>query len=577
MTAGAAARATSRPLRELTRILLEHPLRFAWISIAGIVRHGLDLAVPILLVLLIGRVLDGGQRDTSLLALLGAAVLGAAAAAWWQLYIGHDWAYRLLKQLRLHIYDGIARLAPARHGGKRTGELATTSRDDINTTELFFVHIVADAIGAALTALAATTVLVVVNPPLAGTGLIAAILTGLVPFLLSGRSEPRAAELRSQIGDSNAALVDSLQGLRELTLYRAQNAQLRILGERDERIAKLQLAHSRHTGLCAALVELATGGAVVIVIVLLSGAAAAAAAPVSLILVLFTLAIAPLAPIVGISETAAGIGAIREAARRVLALIHAPSLITDHGCETPAFSSAPALAFTDVRLDYGDGRGAALEALNFTIEPGETVALAGASGAGKTSIANLLLRFWDPTSGQITLDGIPLNQMPAEYIRSQVAAVPQDAHIFEGTIADNIRLGNPVATNEDIARAARQAMLDEFISGLPEGYGTVCEPGGENLSGGQRQRIAIARALLISAPILLLDEAVSNLDGENESHIATSLQELRTGRTIIVIAHRLSTIKTADRIILLDHGQVVATGTHNALLADQRYRDLLAI
>lgn len=567
--------ADDRPLRELTRILLLHPIRFAWIGLAGLIQHATGLAVPLLLALLIGDALDRPDIPAGSWWALGAAILLAAAAAWWQLHISHDWAFRLLEQLRLRVYDGIARLAPARHGGKRTGELATTARDDVDTTELFFVHIVADAVGAVLTAGAAVAALTILTPPLALAMLTAGLVMGIVPFLLARRQAPLAAEIRSATGAGNAALMDSLHGLRELTLFRAASAQLAGLADRDRHLARLQRAHARRAGLSAAIVQLAVGAVALATLVLLAGAVADGTVAPEIAPVLFVLATAPLVPIAAIAGTAAGLDAIREASRRVLALIHAASPIGDHGTRTPAFEAAPTITLTDVALDYGDGRGPSLDGVTAAIQPGETVALVGASGAGKTSIANLLLRFWDPTRGRIDLDGVPLTDMPAEHVRALIAAVPQDVHVFEGTIADNIRLGRPDATDAEVEQAARRAAAHEFMDTLPDGYDTACEPGGENLSGGQRQRLAIARALLTGAPILLLDEAVSNLDGENEDAVAATLAGLRADHTIVVIAHRPSTIRAADRVLLLESGRIAATGSHETLQADSRYRELV--
>ncbi|MBM3604059.1 MAG: ATP-binding cassette domain-containing protein [Alphaproteobacteria bacterium] len=209
----------------------------------------------------------------------------------------------------------------------------------------------------------------------------------------------------------------------------------------------------------------------------------------------------------------------------------------------------------------------ALDNIDLTIRPGETVALVGPSGAGKTTVIQLIQRFWDPRQGRVTLDGIDLRDLARVDLRSQIALVPQDPVIFAASAADNIRLGRPTASDAEVQAAARAAHAHDFIAALPQGYDTALGERGVMLSGGQRQRVAIARAILRDAPILLLDEATSALDAESESLVQAAVSRLAEGRTTIVVAHRLATVKKADRIVVLDQGRIVAEGTHEALVA----------
>ncbi|MFC3629193.1 ABC transporter transmembrane domain-containing protein [Paracoccus angustae] len=210
----------------------------------------------------------------------------------------------------------------------------------------------------------------------------------------------------------------------------------------------------------------------------------------------------------------------------------------------------------------------ALEGVSLTIRPGETVALVGPSGAGKTTVIQLIERFWDPAGGRVMLDGIDLRDMARADFRQAMALVPQDPVIFAATALDNIRLGRPDAPASEVEAAARAAHAHDFISGLPQGYDTPLGERGVMLSGGQRQRIAIARAILRDAPVLLLDEATSALDAESESLVQAAVQRLSEGRTTVVVAHRLATVKKADRIVVFDAGRIVAQGTHDALVAE---------
>jgi ATP-binding cassette subfamily B protein len=201
------------------------------------------------------------------------------------------------------------------------------------------------------------------------------------------------------------------------------------------------------------------------------------------------------------------------------------------------------------------------------VAPGETVALVGPSGAGKTTILQLLLRFYDPHEGTVTLDGIDLRQMARPDLRRHIALVPQEPVIFADTAMENIRFGRPEATDEEVHSAARAAAAADFIAALPDGYQTYLGERGVMLSGGQRQRVAIARAILRDAPVLLLDEATSSLDSESERAVQHAVEALAADRTTIIVAHRLATVKKADRIIVFDSGQIVAQGTHDSLVA----------
>jgi ATP-binding cassette subfamily B protein len=265
------------------------------------------------------------------------------------------------------------------------------------------------------------------------------------------------------------------------------------------------------------------------------------------------------------------------AAERLFELLAAESRVADPDRPVALRAGgASEVRFEGVRFAYPTRPDAvALDDFSLTLESGETVALVGPSGAGKSTVLRLLLRFYDPQAGRILLDGTDLRALRLRDLRSQLAVVPQETAIFSESLSDNIRYGRPDASDADVRRAAEMARVDEFARALPEGYGTRLGENGMTLSGGQRQRLAIARAILKDAPVLLLDEATSSLDSRNEQRVQEALATLREGRATLVVAHRLATVLEADRLAVVEHGRLVAQGSHTMLLEQEGlYRDL---
>ena len=561
------ARPRRRGLAQLLPFIAQKRLVFILTVLSGIVAQLANVTALGTGAWMVGQALHGGAPAHLIGAfwLLGGAVLAAAACKYFQTFISHDFAFALIEVLQVGIFDGLERAAPAYVLGRRTGELASVATADADLMEWFYAHVLGDYIGAVIVPLAVLVVLAAIEPLMALVLLPFLPLVASVPFWLARRAGEQGKALLEALGGLNAEVVEGVQGLRELAVFGAGRAFLARLMRDTRAVHAIQLRYGSRAGLEQAAIDVLLALAVLATVatglILVSrGQLDFALYPLTVVL-----AGAALAPITEVTQTARKLGELRAGADRVATIFHQRAQVLDRGTEAaPADAS---VRFENVRFGYGGARGPVLDGASFTLSPGETVALVGRSGAGKTTCANLLLRFWDIDDGAIRIGGRDLRALPLATLRRLVTVVPQDVYLFNGTIAENIRLGQPDATPAEIERAARLAQAHQFIVALPQGYDTPCGERGTRLSGGQRQRIAIARAFLRDAPILILDEAVSNLDTENEIALQQALNEIRRGRTVLIIAHRPSTIRSADRILVLEEGRIVEEGTDAALTA----------
>ncbi|MBT5192975.1 MAG: ABC transporter ATP-binding protein, partial [Rhodospirillaceae bacterium] len=484
---------------------------------------------------------------------------------WLESWIAHDMAFRLLAEMRIALFEKLDKLAPAYLLGRRTGDLVSVATQDVETVEFFFAHTVAPAFVAGLVPLLVLLTLGYFGPPMALALAPFLLVVGLSPFLMRGRVDRLGSAAREALGELNAHAVDSIQGLTEVVAFQAEERRGRGFMELAKRQIQVRLPFFRELTIQTVSLELATGLGGLAVVAVGAGLVNDGSLPAQHLPLLTLLAMAAFLPISEIANIGRQLADTLGATRRLYAVHEEEIPVQDGPGVTPAGNTG--LAFKGVNFSYAGTKRPALDNVSFEVPVGQTLALVGPSGAGKTTIAHLFMRFWDPATGVIELDGHDLRDYRLDEMRRRIALVAQDTYLFNDTLGANIRIARPEASEDELALAIQRAALDEFIAGLPEGLETPVGERGMRLSGGQRQRVAIARAFLKDAPVLILDEATSHLDAVNEQLVRSALDDLMAERTTIVIAHRLSTVRDADHIVVLEQGRVVEQGDHDELAA----------
>ena len=543
----------------------------------GLAHHSSIIGLSVISALLVGQVITGGDL-TVLLVLLGVFVPLAAFFTWAESWVAHDLAYRLLAEMRVDVYNKLDPLTPAYMVRRRSGDLVSIVGGDVELVEFFFAHTITPAFVAILVPAGVLATLAFVAWPIALVLSPFLLAVAISPFMAQKRSEGLGDELRSQLGDVHAHMVDSIQGMREISAFGQGPARTAEMVDNSWRFAHFQLRFLKERAFQIGFIEgmTALGG----LAVLTMGAWLMTEGEISRpqLILSVILSVAAFAPISDIARTIKQLMETLAAARRLFVVHDEPVPVVDGpGVQAHENGLSPAISFDHVGFSYGLGEAQALHGVSFDVQAGQTVALVGRSGAGKTTCANLVMRFWDPGEGHVRLSGHDLRDYELDDLRRQIALVSQDTYLFNASIRDNLRLGKIEASDSEIEAAAQQANAHDFITAFPDGYDTLVGERGMQLSGGQRQRISIARAILKNAPVLILDEATSHLDAVNERQVRQALETLMAGRTTVVIAHRLSTIRDADRIVVLDNGHAVEQGSHHDLLASHGlYSQLVA-
>ncbi len=545
--------------------------RIALTVALGLAVSGTYIAQGVVVAFVVSRILDG-EPWTGTLTLVGVVALLAALRALllrWREMSSMLTAAEVKVALRQRLYRALLALGPGYMERTRTGTVQSTLVDGVEALESYMGYYLPQSIVAVAVPLAVVAYICVLSP-LVGVVVLACVLAvPLVPRLWDGLLGEYGQRHWRAYSDLNAQFVDSMQGMVTLKALNASERRGRVLQNAALALYRATMAQLSISMIRNGVVGLAMSAGVAMAVAV--GAFQVADGVLSLagLLVVLFLTGECFRPLVELdSYWHKGYMGV-SASTGIFALLDAKPEVADREA-APARaepSSAPkTISFENVTFAYHPDNAPALEGLSFRVDAGQSLGLVGQSGAGKSTVAALLLRFFDPQQGRVEIGDVDIRDYPLETLRGLIAVVSQDTYLFHGTVEDNLRLGKPGASLGELEAAARAANAHEFITALPQGYQTVVGERGAKLSGGERQRVAIARALLKDAPILILDEATSSLDGVNESAIRDALRRLAQGRTTITIAHRFSSVVHADRIVVLDEGRVVEAGRHQELM-----------
>jgi thiol reductant ABC exporter CydC subunit len=484
--------------------------------------------------------------------------IGRATFRYLERYVTHRATFAILADLRVWFFASIEPLAPARLATRRSGDLLARIVADIETLEDFYVRIIVPPVVAVLVTAFASVLLGVFDPIL---GLVLAaflVLTGIVLPVASRRLSRRPAiALVASRAELSAMLVDEIGGIADLVaMDRAEDHRARVLAlgrAADRATAELAVVRSAAAALAATFASLAS------VTILAIGVQLVGAGRLDgvYLAILPLVALASFEVIAPLSQAFGLLDANEAAARRLFELTDVPPEVTDApGLDPTPVITDHAVEFRNVRFRYGPDEPVVLDDCSFTVPTGASLAIVGPSGVGKSTLVNLLLRFWDYDEGEILIGGRELHQLHADDVRRMLGVVAQDVHLFNATIRDNLALADAEVTDQTIEDACRQACIHEAIAALPDGYATRIGQDGLLLSGGERQRLAIARAIIKDAPILILDEATANLDVETERDVLAALAPFMAGRTTIVVSHRASVAAATDRTLAMASGRL---------------------
>lgn len=548
-------------------------------TVCALVLAAIDLAFPIILRNLTGGLFTQGQA--AIMQALGMIAVGLVlmyaircACRYFVSYWGHVMGARMESKMREDLFDQYERFSFAYFDRNSSGDMMSRVVNDLFDICEAAHHVPEWIIICGIEIIGSFVILFTIAPVLALAIAVVTALFAVIMFWQNMRMREVFSDNRKKISGINAQLQDSLAGMRVVKSFANEQTERSKFRASNNRYLSSKENMYHAMGVYTATYGLLSG-VLYVIVVLLGGWLVAQGQLQAVDMATFALYISlfctPLETLVNSAETyqkaIAGFKRMDEVLSTVPDIQDKPGAADLKVTAGAVEYRSVCFSYEDVELGADDGARPVIDHMDLSIRPGQTIALVGPSGGGKSTTCSLLPRFYDVAAGSISIDGQDVRDVTQRSLRRAIGLVQQDVYLFDGTIGENIAYGKPGATAEEIAEAARRANIDTFIKSLPQGYDTVVGERGSRLSGGQKQRVAIARVFLKNPKILILDEATSALDNESEEAVQESLEELARGRTTIIIAHRLSTIKHADEIATVEHGRVVERGTHEELLA----------
>ena len=558
---------TGAPLRRLFTLVIPYWQRFALGAVLLILNSGISLIIPIT----VREIVDGvtHARAVDFMAAMGALVVVAIISAllnFGQTYLLAYVGERLVADLRRRVFGHLQSLSLAFYENQRVGDLTSRLSNDVTAVQGNLTNNLPGTAQQIITLVGGTALIVAFDWRLIIIVLVLVPPVILVARTLGKRLEATSKASQESLGQATTVLEETLSAPRVVKAFNREDYEADRYGQAVEQTFQVAVQRIRLGAAFGPIMTLLGFGVLISILWFgITEIQAGRLTPGSLVMLLLLVFMVS-GPLAGLATTYSNLRSASGAASRIFELLDTQADIADTPDATPLPVVQGAVQFDHATFRYGSGP-EVLHDLSLTIEPGQVVALVGPSGAGKTTLAALIPRFYDVQGGRVTIDGHDVKGVRLRDLRGHIGVVPQEPILFGGTLRDNIRYGKLGAPQEEVEAAARAANLGGLIRELPDGYDTLIGERGVKLSGGQRQRVAIARALLRNPRILILDEATSALDNESEALIKGALERLMRNRTVVIIAHRLTTVERADRIVVMDAGRIVETGTHPELLA----------
>jgi len=536
--------------------------------ICGVVFAGTNLIPPLLIRRMIEWIVEGGADESDLIgvtvSLFGLYLLRGATRYGYGVF-SHMAAYRVMCNLMNRVYQHIQHLSHRFLNDQRTGSLMTRSINDIETVEDFIAHGIPETLLALIIPTSMMTVLFILNPTLAMVVLIPIPFASWLVYKYVSPVRQMWRGVRQSLTELIASVQDNISGITVIKSFAQEKNSAAQIKEKSVRFRDEMIQANTVSLLPAGIIEVVGGLGVVLVIWSGGGMAMRGQVSVADIFIFVVYMGHIYQPFLTLASINDVLQKATTSIDRVFELLAEESDIVDKPNSVSPNDIKFNISFDNVTFGYEKGV-SILQDISFDVEQGEIVALVGPTGAGKTTICNLIPRFWDTDVGCVQVGGYEVSDLKLQFLRESIAAVLQDVFLFHGTVGHNILFGRPEATEEEVISAAQIANAEEFILDMPDGYQSVIGERGVRLSGGQKQRLSIARAILKDAPILILDEATSAVDVETESLIQQAITRLVSNRTVVVIAHRLSTVRNADKVIVLENGHIVESGSPSSLM-----------